>query len=63
MKLTTKRQANGTYSFIIDGTEETTEATTSYGARVQGLLMVAWLERFAKRTRAGYQPTDVTLEG
>ncbi|MFG3405604.1 hypothetical protein [Streptomyces sp. NPDC048142] len=63
MKVTTKRQANGTYSYILDGVTTPTEAVTPYGARVQGLQMAAWVAGFATRTRKGYNASDVTLEG
>lgn len=62
-KVTTKRQANGTYAYVLDGVVTPTEARSSVGARVQGLRMAAWVADFSKRTRVGYQSSDVTLEG
>lgn len=63
MKLTTKREANGTYTYVLDGVETPTTATMAIGARIQGLRMAAWAEEFSKRSRAGYTPTDMMLEG
>jgi hypothetical protein len=62
-KVTTKKQANGTYSYVLDGVETPTEAQTSYGARVQGLQMRAWVLGFQTRSRKGWNPTSVMLEG
>lgn len=62
-KVTTRREANGTYTYILDGVETPTTATMAIGARVQGLRMAAWMEEFSRSSRANYQPTDVTLNG
>lgn len=63
MTITTKKMANGTYAWVMDGETFPTKAVTPHGARVQGLTFNRRMDEILERSRKGWNPTDVTLEG
>ncbi|MET8880533.1 hypothetical protein [Streptomyces rubiginosohelvolus] len=75
MKLKTRKEANGTYSWKLvtsdyPGSWNPTKAQTPWGARVQGAPFLAaekeaaeWMAAKGKSFGKGWMPTDVTLEG
>lgn len=63
MNVKTRKMANGTYAYVLDGVVTPTEAVTAHGARYQGQQMARWTAGFASRSRRNYQSADVTLEG
>lgn len=54
MLIKTRREANGTYSYRLEGLWTPTEAVTATGARYQGQRMARWVTGF--RTRLAGQP-------
>lgn len=75
MKLKTRKEANGTYSWKLvtsdyPGSWTRTDAQTPWGARVQGAPFLAaekeaakWMATKGESFGRGWTPTDVTLEG
>jgi hypothetical protein len=74
-KLTTKKNADGTYSWKLvtedyPGTWNKTQARTPWGARVQGapylkfeLDAIEWMRTKGQTFGQGWVPSDLMLEG
>jgi len=63
VKIRTKKLANGTYAWGMGGEWFPTKAVTPHGARVQGVKFNRRVDEVLERSRKGWEPTAVTLEG